>query len=302
MINFYRRFLPGVARTLQPLTTALAGKTVNNFSYGPTTNRSSPPCTESHHHGQVADRGNLPSSPSTPPTYSMHQVNPMSSPTHSPAPPPGSAAICAAITDHNPLNLRDMALRQILCPQVQFLRNHPGLLIVTQQVGDLSLLGNAFTGTFQPLVPLELCRQVFDHLHRAAYPGMRAKRRLIASRYIWPKLATQVTAWARECLHCQRAKIHRHIQVRPEHIPIPTRRFSHIHMDLVVPLPESQGFTYLFPVVDRTSRWPEAILIKTVTTNDCTSALFQGWVSRFSVPAVITLEHSAQFTSSLWAA
>jgi len=218
------------------------------------------------------------------------------------ASPPGSAAICAAITDHSPLNLRDMALRQILCPQVQTLRNHPGLLIVTQQVGDLSLLGDASTGTFRPLVPLELRRQVFDHLHGAAHPGMRATRRLIASRYIWPKLATQVTAWARECLHCQRAKIHRHIQVRPEHIPIPTRRFSHIHVDLVGPLPESQGFTYLFTVVDRTSRWPEAIPIKTVTTNDCASALFQGWVSRFGVPAVITSDRGAQFTSSLWAA
>ena len=25
MVNFYRRFLPGIARTLEPLTTALAG-------------------------------------------------------------------------------------------------------------------------------------------------------------------------------------------------------------------------------------------------------------------------------------
>jgi transposase InsO family protein len=65
-------------------------------------------------------------------------------------------------------------------------------------------------------------------------------------------------------------------------------------VDLVGPLPASKGFTYLFTIIDRTSRWPEAV--------DCANALFQGWVSRFGVPAVITSDRGAQFTSSLWAA
>ncbi len=38
------------------------------------------------------------------------------------------------------------------------------------------------------------------------------------------------------------------------------------------------------------------------TTVDCANALFQGWVSRYGVPAVITSDRGAQFTSSLWAA
>jgi hypothetical protein len=46
-----------------------------------------------------------------------------------------------------------------------------------------------------------------------------------------------------------------------------------------------------FTIVDRTSRcWPEAIPITTTTTVDCANTLFQGWVSRFGVPAVITSE------------
>ncbi len=73
-------------------------------------------------------------------------------------------------------------------------------------------------------------------------------------------------------------------------------------MDLVGPLPASKGFTYLFTIIDRTSRWPEAIPIAATTTVDCANALFQGWVSRFGVPAVITSDRGAQFTSSLWAA
>jgi hypothetical protein len=190
-------------------------------------------------------------------------------------PPPGRADLCcAAAADRAPLDLADLALRQILCPQVQALRSRPGLHIITQQVGNLSLLGDAATGTFRPLVPTQLRRQVFDSLHGAAHPGMRATRRLISSRYVWPGLAKDVTAWARACLHCQRAKVHRHVHVLPQHIPVPTRRFSHIHVDLVGPLPASEGYTYLFTIMDRTTRYPEAVPLKAVTTKDCAFDLF----------------------------
>jgi hypothetical protein len=72
-------------------------------------------------------------------------------------------------------------------------------------------------------------------------------------------------------------------------------------VDLVGTLLVSKGFTYLFTIIDRTSRWPEAIPIAATTTVDCANALFQGWVSRFGVPAVITSDRGAQFTSFLWA-
>ena len=45
------------------------------------------------------------------------------------------------------------------------------------------------------------------------------------------------------------------------------RRFSHIHVDLVGPLPASKGFTYLFTIMDRTSRWPEAIPLRPRTAS-----------------------------------
>ncbi len=44
------------------------------------------------------------------------------------------------------------------------------------------------------------------------------------------------------------------VLIPPPHIPVPTRRFSHIHVGLVGPLPASKGFTYLFTIIDRTSR------------------------------------------------
>ncbi len=210
----------------------------------------------------------------------------------------GTAWVCVAIADRAPLDLKDMALRQILCPQVQALCSSPGLRIITQRVGDLDLIGD----TFRSLVPRDLWRQVFKHLHEAAHPGRRSTRNLNSSRYVWKGLSTDVTAWAKACFGCQQAKVHRHVQVPPQHFPVPTRRFSYIHVDLVGPLPASKGYTYLFTIIDGTSRWPETIPIAATSTLDCANALFQGWVSRFGVPAVITSDPGTQFTSFLWAA
>jgi hypothetical protein len=111
-----------------------------------------------------------------------------------------------------------------------------------------------------------------------------------------------IAALARSCLDCQRAKVHRHVHLQPEVIPVPHRRFSHLHVDLVGPLPRSEGFSYLFTVIDRTTRWPEAIPLAAVTAADCAAALLRGWIQRFGVPSTITSDRGPQFTSSLWAA
>ncbi len=72
---------------------------------------------------------------------------------------------------------------------------------------------------------------IFDHFHNVAHPGSLASRRIISSRFVC--LSSDITAWARGCLACQRGKIHRHTHLVPLPIPIPQRRFSHLHVDLV---------------------------------------------------------------------
>jgi transposase InsO family protein len=150
-------------------------------------------------------------------------------------------------------------------------------------------------------VPSVFGRPVFDALHNAAHPGRRATKRLISSRYVWPKLAQQVTQWTRECVQCQRAKTHRHVQLPPTPI-VPSHRFSHINIDIVRPLPSSPGFTHLLTVLDGCSRWPEALPLSSTTSAACAFAFIASWVSRFGVPASITSDRGPQFTSSLWSA
>ena len=81
----------------------------------------------------------------------------------------------------------------------------------------------------------------------------------------------------------------------------PERRFGHLHVDLVGPLPQSEGYSYLFTMVDRWSRWPEVVPLKDITAVSCTNALIRSWIARFGVPNNLTSDRGTQFTSSLWA-
>ncbi len=76
-------------------------------------------------------------------------------------------------------------------------------------------------------------------------PGIRATGRLISTCFVWHHMARGIAEWTCQCIACQKAKVHTHISPAPSAVPIPERRFSHIHVDLIGPLPPSHGFTYI---------------------------------------------------------
>ena len=96
--------------------------------------------------------------------------------------------------------------------------------------------------------------------------------------------------------------MHRHTKAPLGHFEPATRRFDHIHIDIVGPLPPSQNCRYLFTVVDRFTRWPEAIPLVDAQTTTCATALSLHWIARFGVPTDITSDRGSQFTSELWSA
>ena len=156
------------------------------------------------------------------------------------------------------------------------------------------------TGTQRPIVPLPWHRTIFNSLHNLSHPGIRATQKLIALRFVWPRMNSDIRHWTRSCIQCQRAKVQRHSSAPLSSFPTPDARFDAVHIDIVGPLPPSQGYTYLLTCVDRYTRWPEAIPISTITSEAVAQAFVRGWISRFGVPSTIVTDRGRQFESHLW--
>jgi hypothetical protein len=145
----------------------------------------------------------------------------------------------AAVTppSPSPVDLAALAVAQLSCPDCQRACSSSALRVTTIQMDNSSIMVDTSSGVFRPLVPSPFRHLIFDAVHNLAHPGVRATRRLIASRFVWPSLASQVAAWCRDCQHCQRAKVVGQVPSPPLVIANPVQWFSHLHVDLVGPLP-----------------------------------------------------------------
>ena len=150
--------------------------------------------------------------------------------------------------------------------------------------GDTTLLCDVSRGQPRPVVPDAWRRTVFDAFQGLSHPGIRSTKRLITDRFVWHGITKQVGKWAAECVRCQQSKIQLHTKAPLQTFSVPPRRFDHINIDIVGPLPPSRGYTYLLTVVDRFTRWPEAIPMHDATTPTCARALASHWLARFGIP------------------
>ena len=156
------------------------------------------------------------------------------------------------------------------------------------------------TGSVRPYMPAEFRRTVFDIIHRLSHPGIHTTRRLLTARNVWPSMNKDIALWCRTCLACQRSKVHRHTSFPTGHFRAPDARFSHVHIDIIGPLPISNDSTYLLTMVDRFTRWPEAVPIPEISAETVARHFVSTSVARFGTPSVVTTDRGSQFESSLF--
>lgn len=133
-----------------------------------------------------------------------------------------------------------------------------------------------------------------------SHPGIKATRKLILKKFIWPSINKDVASWVRTCLPCQRSKIQQYNRRIPEHIEVSANRFYHIHLDVIGPLPPSNGRRYCLIMIDRCTRWPEATPIADINADTIVAAFFDTWIARFGAPAIITTDRGSQFESAIF--
>ena len=145
---------------------------------------------------------------------------------------------------------------------------------------------------YQIVVPTVHRREVLELAHNlpmSGHLGIRKTYNRVLQHFYWPGLKRDVAKWCRECHTCQLGgKPNQNIPQAPLH-PIPAfdEPFSHIIIDCVGPLPKTKSQNeYLLIIMCSSTRFPEAIPLRSIKTNAILKALIK-FFTLFGLPKSI---------------
>ncbi|XP_066982814.1 uncharacterized protein [Macrobrachium rosenbergii] len=157
----------------------------------------------------------------------------------------------------------------------------------------------------QIIVPSQFRKSVLELAHTnffSGHLGMLKTFHSLARYFWWPGMKLSVKQFIRECETCQvMGKPNQGIPKAPLH-PIPAigEPFSELVIDVVGPLPKTKtGYVYLLTIMDRASRFPEAIPMRRITSKFVFEKLMD-FFSRYGLPRVIQTDCGTNFTSKVF--
>ncbi|XP_069186506.1 uncharacterized protein [Procambarus clarkii] len=172
-------------------------------------------------------------------------------------------------------------------------RRHPPKYPQSTEVGE------------QIVVPAVFRSKLLETAHAdrfAGHGGVSKTFQRLAKCFYWPHMKKDVRRFCKTCHTCQMAgKANQPVPKAPL-CPIPSigEPFEHLILDIVGPLPPStSGVQYLLTILDRVSRYPEAIPFKTITAKVLVKHLLW-FVSRYGLPKTIQTDQGSNFMSHLF--
>lgn len=156
------------------------------------------------------------------------------------------------------------------------------------------------TDRIRPFIPTGCRQNVFAKMHNLSHPGVNASTKLISERFVWPSMRKSIKNFVQSCMACQKNKIQRHTKSPLCKYVQPNERFEHVNIDIVGPLPPSGEFKYILTMIDRFSRWPEAVPMTNQTAETVAKTFIEHWIARYGCPKRVSVDRGRQFESHLF--
>ena len=154
----------------------------------------------------------------------------------------------------------------------------------------------------QLVVPTQLRFKTMEIAHEtmmSGHLGIKKTSDRILSNFFWPGLKDDVRRFGLSCDICQRTLNKGSVPKIPlQKTPIIDTPFKRVAVDLVGPIhpPSSGGHRYILTLIDYATRYPEAIALKNIATEDVAQGLLTIY-SRIVFPEEILSDMGSQFVS-----
>ena len=133
----------------------------------------------------------------------------------------------------------------------------------------------------------------------AGHFGVSKTVKRLAEHFFWPKMKEDVKRYVNSCMACQMVRKPNQKIPKAPLVPVPSvgEPFQEVIIDIVGPLPRTRGGNeYLLTLMDRMSKYPEAIPIRSIRSLKVVEELVK-FFTKFGLPKVIQSDCGSNFTS-----
>ena len=157
---------------------------------------------------------------------------------------------------------------------------------------------------WQLVVPVSLRESVLICTHDGllgGHMGLNSTFKRVTRFFFWPGYRQSIKNYCRSCAICQKTYPKGRVAPAPlQPLPMVDVPFSRVCIDLIGPIKpaSTRGHQYILTLVDVATRYPEAIALRSITTEAVAEALLEIF-ARTGLPDEILSDLGTQFTSDL---
>ena len=131
------------------------------------------------------------------------------------------------------------------------------------------------------------------------HPGQHQMIELVGRNYWWPTLRSDIKRYTKGCLTCQRNKARTAPLKSPLHsLPIPNGPWEEISIDIIGPLPPSNGKDAILVIVDRFSKMIRLTATKTDISSRGVAQIYRDEIWKLhGIPHKVLSDRGPQFAS-----